>query len=429
LLSGHIFEDYLDTVGISLDEFEFWTEDSGGWLFGYIEALYRGGIRTVLVVWSREARQPHRRVYVHRNMAVWVLPATRAHRAARWFAGRLSEPSGRLARYLWRASRFFLHYSATPPRALARVLLHERCGAIIVQEYEHARFDICVLLGRWLDLPVLATFQGGMPPRDRVQQWIRRQIVPNAAGLLIGSQQEAVDVTRRYRLPSGIVARVPNAVNQYTWMPGDQAAARAALSLPADVPIACWNGRVEIWPKGLDVLVEAWRLVCAERPSMDVRLLLLGAGTDSARLRRLIAAAGLRGIHWRDEFVLDSNVIRRQLTAADVYVLPSRHEGFAVAPMEAMACGRPVVACDAPGVTDLLDGRDGAGGLVVPREDPEALATALGRLLDDRALAARLGEMARCRIVERYSLEAVGLMLASALHTAAPDRFPTPPAE
>jgi starch synthase len=95
--------------------------------------------------------------------------------------------------------------------------------------------------------------------------------------------------------------------------------------------------------------------------------------------------------------------------------------------MEAMACGRPVVASDVPGVADLLAGGEKVGGLVVPREDPRALATALGRLLDDRALAARLGEAARRRAVEHYSPEVVGRVLAAALHRAAPDHFPAPP--
>ena len=300
-----------------------------------------------------------------------------------------------------------------------------------MQNYEYPRFDVCVLLGRWLGLPVLATHQGGKPPKARLERWVNRWTVPAAAGLLVGARQEAEAVAERHRLPPGAVTIVPNPIDPDEWTPGDRAAARAALDLPADVPIACWHGRVQVELKGLDVLVEAWRIVCAERPGVDLRLLLCGGqhGEDrgSPRLRRLISAAGLRGVHWRDEYVLDRAVLRRRLAAADVFVFPSRHEGFAVAPMEAMACGRPVVASDAPGVADLLAGGEQAGGVVVPREDPRALATALGRLLDDRALAVRLGEAARRRAVERYSPESVGLALASALHKAAPDRFPAPP--
>ena len=98
-----------------------------------------------------------------------------------------------------------------------------------------------------------------------------------------------------------------------------------------------------------------------------------------------------------------------------------------MAPLEAMACGRTVLASDASGIADLLTGGEQAGGVVVPRKDPRALAMALGRLLDNRTLAAQLGGAARCRAVQHYSLEAVGRVLASALHRAEPNRFPVPP--
>jgi len=426
---GDVWEDFLDKIGISLDE--FCTEMSGGWLFGYVEALERFGIRTVLVLWSREARRPYRRVHVPTGTAVWVLPAARAH----WAARRLHQHAKSLsiprwwARHLRRATSLAIGYTATPPRSLARVLRQERCGAILVQNYEYPRFDVCMLLGRWLGLPVLATYQGGKPPKTRLEGWVQRWTMPAAAGLLVGARQEAMAVAARHRLPSGTVTAVPNPIDPEEWTPGDRAAARAALDLPADVPVACWHGRVQVAQKGLDILVEAWRIVCAERPDADLRLLLCGGlrgDRGSERLRHLIAAAGLRGVHWRDEYVLDRAVVRRQLAASDVFVFPSRHEGFAVTPLEAMACGRPVVACDAPGVADLLAGGEQAGGVVVPREDPRALATALGRLLDDRTLAARLGEAGRRRAVERYSPEAVGLALTAALHGAAPNRFPAP---
>jgi glycosyltransferase involved in cell wall biosynthesis len=361
-----------------------------------------------------------------------VLPPVRVHQMARRLDELLREPRVRRtqwARYLRRsATSLAAHYTSTPPRTLARVLRQERCGAVIVQEYENPRFDVCVALGRWLDLPVLATFQGDNQPRTRLEGWVRRWTVPAAAGLLVGSGQEVEAVTERYRLPPEAVTLVPNPIDVGEWTPGEQAAARTALGLPAEVPVACWHGRTHVAIKGLDILVEAWQRVCAERPDADLRLLLCGGGDGARRLRRLIEKAGLRGVHWRDEYVLDREVIRSRLAASDVFVLPSRQEGFAVAPMEAMACGRPIVASDAHGVSDLLAGGEEAGGVVVPREDPGALARELGRLLDDRALAARLGEAARRRVVERYSPEAVGAMMAAALHRAAPERFPAPPA-
>jgi glycosyltransferase involved in cell wall biosynthesis len=97
----------------------------------------------------------------------------------------------------------------------------------------------------------------------------------------------------------------------------------------------------------------------------------------------------------------------RYLSAADVYVFPSRGEGLPVSPMEAMACGVPVVGSDASGMPDLLEGQE-SGGVIVPRGDAAALASALGRMLDDLDLARRIGDAARRRAEQSFSLEAVG---------------------
>jgi len=97
-----------------------------------------------------------------------------------------------------------------------------------------------------------------------------------------------------------------------------------------------------------------------------------------------------------------------------------------VAPMEGMAGGRAGAAGGAPGVEALLRGGGGAGGIVVGHRGAGALARAIGRLLDDRELAWRLGELGRRRVEERYSLEAIGEGLLKALHEASPDVFQIP---
>src|SRR5205814_10032047 len=100
----------------------------------------------------------------------------------------------------------------------------------------------------------------------------------------------------------------------------------------------------------------------------------------------------------------------RYLSAADAYALPSRSEGFAVAALEAMASGLPVVAADVSGVRELLESEP-QGGLVVPREDPVALADALERALLDPELGVRLGRGGRQRVREAYSTAVVGRQL------------------
>jgi starch synthase len=119
----------------------------------------------------------------------------------------------------------------------------------------------------------------------------------------------------------------------------------------------------------------------------------------------------LPGVLWLNEFVHDRTTIRRYLSAADVYAFASRHEGFPVALIEAMACNLPVVATDAQGVPDILEGGEASGGLMVPRDDSSALALALGRVLDNPAWSRELGKRARSRIEACFSLESVGKQL------------------
>jgi starch synthase len=144
---------------------------------------------------------------------------------------------------------------------------------------------------------------------------------------------------------------------------------------------------------------------------MDLRLLLVGQGQDAQELHRRISTLQLGNVIWLREFVHDRIAIRRYLSAADVYVFPSRHEGFPVAPIEAMACGLPVIAAAAQGIPDILEDGEASGGLVVPCDDAAAMALALGRVLDDEAWGRELGRRARKRIEASFPLDRVGRQL------------------
>jgi glycosyltransferase involved in cell wall biosynthesis len=98
--------------------------------------------------------------------------------------------------------------------------------------------------------------------------------------------------------------------------------------------------------------------------------------------------------------------------------MASRQEGFPVAPLEAMACGLPVVTTDAPGLAEIVVGAAKPVGFLVPRDEPAALADALSRLLLDPRLSIAWGKNARTYVGERFSLKAVGQRLAESLGTA-----------
>ncbi|MGW7195157.1 glycosyltransferase [Streptomyces chryseus] len=190
---------------------------------------------------------------------------------------------------------------------------------------------------------------------------------------------------------AGIPARwsvIRNGVDLGHFRPDEgagRAAARAALPLlsgiPAAAPLVVCVGRL-CRQKGQDVLLRAWRQVAAP----GARLVLVGDGPDGERLRAEAPPGVL--------FAGASRDTRPWFHAADVVVLPSRWEGMALAPLEAMACGRPVVLTDVSGARESLPPGQETHCLVPP-EDPAALATALTALLGDPGLRASLGHAAR----------------------------------
>jgi starch synthase len=419
---SHLLEDFLDPIGVPFEAFR--TEMTGGWMFGYLDALRDAGCRPVLFCVSARVARVTRYEHVPTGATICLLPAPIGYRRARLrvpnpYAVTLAEAAGELRgpRRVWTAFLKELSpYLATPLRSLARELRREGCGVILCQEYEHARFDACVFLGRLARLPVYATFQGGNWQLSRFERPLRPVALRACAGLIVASSAEAERLRRRYRVPAGKIAPIFNPIDLRLWPSIDQHErdeARAALGIPPRARVVAWHGRVEIHRKGLDLLVAAWSTIRHTRTGRDLRLLLIGTGRDAAALHALLADDA--GIHWIDEYVNDRALLRRHLAAADVYVFPSRNEGFPMAPVEAMACGLPVVGADAPGIADILGTDSDAAGTVVPVGDAESLAQALGRLLDDEELSAALGARARRRVEERFSRESVGRELRSFL--------------
>jgi glycosyltransferase involved in cell wall biosynthesis len=141
--------------------------------------------------------------------------------------------------------------------------------------------------------------------------------------------------------------------------------------------------------KGLDVLIRAMKTVAEHHP--EVKLVLVGEGPLLEDLELLSEKLGLsncvefQGRKTHDEVV-------QLLHGCEAFVLPSRFETFGIALVEAMACGRAVVATNAGGMPEIV--RNGINGLLVKAEDPSGLADALNTLLYDASLRQRLGETA-----------------------------------
>jgi starch synthase len=410
---GDVIEDFLGEINITLEQFR--NEMTGGWMFGFIEALDCAHVRTTLFCVSAQVDSVQSWTHAPTGAAICVLPASGLFRAVRRMIARQNSASGFIGRQTRRLLEDALPYLATPVTLLRSELRRRRCEAILCQEYEHARFDLSVLAGALAGIPVFATFQGGDTRFSRFERFVRWLAVKQSAGLIIGSRRERDRVRGIYRNSMRKVASICNPLDLGLWFPEDRRACRQALNLPENAVVIVWHGRISLRRKGLDVLIAAWRDLTVQQSREDLYLLLLGDGPDSETLRGLIRSTGVPRVIWRNEYILDRTAMRRYLSASDVYAFTSRHEGFPVAPLEAMACGLPLVASDCLGVRDIIT-RPADGGIVVPLEDPAALAHALGALVQDQDLRLRLGRQARKHVEENFSLPVVGEKLRDFLN-------------
>jgi glycosyltransferase involved in cell wall biosynthesis len=155
--------------------------------------------------------------------------------------------------------------------------------------------------------------------------------------------------------------------------------------------------------KGMVDLVESAAQVVTRRP--DACYQIAGDGPLAGALRRQIRAWGLTDHVTLLGHVGDRVRLRALYRRAAVCVHPARYEGMPTAVLEAMACGRPVVATAAGGAAEAL--RDGESGLLVRPGAPEALAKSTLALLENPALGRRLGAAARRTVTERYSWDLV----------------------
>ena len=386
---GEVIEEFLDPLELDLDDFV--SRMTGGWLFGYVLALQRQGWRPVIVCTSERVDTVTRKEHAGTGAPVWIVPAKRCRRDA------------------YDSLRSVEQWLRSPTRLFSAVLAKERCIAMIAQEYEYFRFDLLSALSWRAGCPLYATFQGGDVTLSALERVVRPWSLRCCKGLIVASARERARLAARYprvRLP---IANIPNPLDTEEWRPEDRATAREQLGLSATDFIVINHGRTDIGRKGLDILVEAWTLFAAEHP--EARAILIGSGQDHAAFEQLLKDKAPPRLDWIARYVTDRPQMRRWLSAADVYLTTSRIEGMPVAPLEAMACGLPVISSDAHGLPDIFAEGEAHGGIMTAREDAHAVAAALDRLARDPGLRARLGAAARRRVEEHFSIEAVGAAL------------------
>jgi glycosyltransferase involved in cell wall biosynthesis len=156
--------------------------------------------------------------------------------------------------------------------------------------------------------------------------------------------------------------------------------------------------------KGAFTLLETWAKLAGEPELLASAHLTLAGDVGTDRAERLIAELGIGDTAEVRRWLSPADVAGL-LAGADVFVLPSLTEGQPMALLEAMSHGLCVVASTVGGIPEMVD--DGRSGLLVPPDDPGALAAALRKALTDAVLRRDLGSAARERVLARFDLDVV----------------------
>jgi len=263
------------------------------------------------------------------------------------------------------------------------VLRHRGRVDVVLGSWAYPDGFAAVIAARMLQVPCVVKLHGSdinviakLPGPRRLSEWA----LPRAARIVAVSRALADEVAA-LGVARERIAIVMNGVDSDLFRPADRAAARAELDLPAG-PLALYVGNLKP-EKGVLDLAHAWASVPRGL------LAIVGGGPARAALEEAIAPHGDRVRLVGPQPLAQ---IPRWLAACDVLVLPSHAEGTPNVILEALACGRRVVATSVGGIPDLLTTRE--LGEMVPPRDPAALGAALARALEsayDPAHIAQLG--------------------------------------
>ena len=276
-----------------------------------------------------------------------------------------------------------------------------RPDAVVIQDYETLRFDVAAPLLRILGCRVVAIDTGGST-RPSAAPW-KRATTRCAHRLLAVHEAEAERARRQRGHPDVAVWPVPVRTDAYT--PGDRRAARKLLGVDPATRVVLSVGRLHP-VKGLHDLAAA----CAP---LDCDLVLIGSGAEHTAL----AALGDPRLRLLGRLTTDE--VSSWYVAADVVALASHQEGQPIAVMEALACGRGVVATNVGGVSEVVE--DGVTGWLVPARDVVRLRAAIASALADTAVADARGAAGRDLVLARHSPITVGRELVRLIMGSAPD--------
>jgi D-inositol-3-phosphate glycosyltransferase len=256
-------------------------------------------------------------------------------------------------------------------------------------------------------------------PDERIA--VELGVVRQADRLIAQCPSEHAELVEDYGADPAKVVVIPSAVNVETFQPVERDAARRHIGLKTGDPVVVYVGRM-LPRKDVRNLVRA-AAILIQRDKLPLRLLLVGGDTEEpdaevtpeiGELQRLAERLGIVG-HVTFTGKRQPEELRYYYSAGDVAVTTPWYEPFGLTPLEAMACGRPVVGSAVGGISFTVD--DGVTGFLVPPRDPDALAERLRRLLAQPELRRRMGLAARRRVEDHFTWPVVAERTADLYET------------
>jgi L-malate glycosyltransferase len=286
----------------------------------------------------------------------------------------------------------------------ARLAKYVRQHAVqIVHTYSFYGNVFAVPPGRLAAPVVIASIRDRGPYLTDMQKRVQRHVCRWADCVLVNAEAVKTWLVGDGYDPSQIVV-IPNGVDLTRFADhGDRDAIRRSLGVPGDMRLVAVVSRLSHL-KGIEDFLEAAALVAATRH--DVRFAVVGEPSpikNRGYLDELSAQAARLGIGGKVIFTGLRSDVPALLSAVDVSVMPSHNEALSNVLLESMAAGAGLVATDVGGTSEALV--DGVNGLLVKPGDPPSMAAAIGRLLEEPALARGLGARARQTIADRFSLD------------------------
>ncbi|MBE9180445.1 glycosyltransferase [Oculatella sp. LEGE 06141] len=332
----------------------------------------------------------------------------------------------------WQHGVRVIHVSAGPARSLPKedllpymaeftAFVLDWCRSHSSYDLIHANFWMSALVAadikRAIGIPFVVTFhalgrvrrlhQGNADrfPDERFS--IEDRIVREADQIIAECPQDREDLLNLYQADPSRISIIPCGFDTTEFWPINKIRARLTLGLPPDEKLILQLGRM-VPRKGVDTVLYGFSQLLKQH-SVSARLIIVGGDAEvpdpqlTPELGRLSAIARELGIESRVTFVgrKGREVLKYYYSAADVFVTTPWYEPFGITPIEAMACGTPVIGSDVGGVKFTV--KDGETGYLIPPNQPELLAARLAHLFDHPSLVSLFGQQAIRRSQDHFT--------------------------